>query len=127
MSESGKRILLVGHCTPDVFAMRMALGRFAPGVEFVAIGDEGALRDRADSAAGLLVNRILDGRFSAANGIDLIAGLDDAVRARAALVSDLEQAQAQATAAGALAGFGKSDMYSDQARGCIEAMLASAG
>ena len=124
MSDSPRRILLVGHCTPDAFAMRMALGRVAPGVDFVAVNDEGTLLTEEDPA-GLLVNRVLDGRFGTDSGLELIGGLDDATRRRTALVSDIPEAQAKAVRLGALPGFGKSSMYSENARACLAAMLES--
>lgn len=124
MSDQGVKILLVGHCNPDVFAMRMALGRFAPGAEFVAVNDSAGLGALAD-AAGLLVNRVLDGDFGTRSGLELIERLREGERGRAALVSNLEDAQAEARALGAVAGFGKSEMYSDRARACIETMLGS--
>lgn len=124
MGEASRKILLVGHCTPDNFAMRMALGRYAPGVEFVAVHDTAGLRAHA-GAVGLLVNRKLDGDFGTGSGLELLAGLDAGVRARSALISNLADAQAEAQELGAIAGFGKSEMYSDRAKGCIEAMLGA--
>ncbi|MCC7387539.1 MAG: hypothetical protein IT431_02095 [Phycisphaerales bacterium] len=124
MSEDARVILLVGHCTPDSFAMRSALGRFAPGVEFVRVNSEPELAAHA-GAAGLLVNRLLDGDFATESGLDLIASLDPARRARAVLISNLADAQDQAAKLGAAPGFGKSDMYGDRARACIQALLGT--
>lgn len=123
MSEPKHKILLVGHCTPDAFALRMALGRHAPGTEFVQVNSADGLRTHAD-AAGLLVNRVLDGRFDAESGLGLIASLDEPTRRRAALISNLPDAQAEAEQLGAAPGFGKSDMYGDRAKACIQALLA---
>ncbi len=122
MSHEGKTIALVGHCNPDVFAMRMALGRFAPGVEFVAVTDTAGL-EASKGAVGFLVNRKLDGNFGTRSGLELIEELPEEERKRAALVSDLADAQAEAEELGAGAGFGKSGMYGDAARACLERMV----
>lgn len=122
MTDEGKTIVLVGHCNPDTFAMRMALGRFAPGVEFVAVTDSAGL-EANKGAAGFLVNRKLDGEFGTRSGLELIEGLPAEARGRAALVSDLADAQEEAAELGAGAGFGKSGMYGDEAKACIERMV----
>jgi hypothetical protein len=122
VSEVARVILLVGHCTPDSFAMRSALGRFAQGVEFVRVNSAPALAAHA-GAAPMLVNRVLDGDFASESGLELIASLDPARRARAALVSNLADAQDQAEKLGAAPGFGKSEMHGDRARACIQALL----
>ena len=122
MTDKGKTIALVGHCNPDTFAMKMALGRFAPGVEFVAVTDSAGL-EAHKGAAGVLINRRLDGDFGTRSGLALIEGLPAEVRARAALVSDLADAQAEAAALGAAPGFGKSAMYGDEAKACLERMV----
>ena len=60
----------------------------------------------------LLINRVLDGRFSAGgSGIDMIESIakqDDA--SPVMLISNYEESQQQAEAAGALPGFGKSQV-----------------
>ena len=123
MGEDGKTIVLVGHCNPDIFAMRMALGRYAPGVEFVAVNDLAGLEAHR-TAAGFLVNRVLDGDFGTTSGLALLEDLPSEVRRRAVLVSDLAEAQAQAEQLGAAPGFGKSGMYGEAAKACIERMMA---
>ncbi|MDQ7013181.1 MAG: hypothetical protein Q9O74_04710 [Planctomycetota bacterium] len=122
MAEGETKILLVGHCRPDAFAMRAALGRYAPGAAFVEVNDTEALRAHPDAAA-LLVNRVLDGQFGTGNGVELIGMLSDGLRGRTALVSNLPDAQAEAVAAGAVEGFGKSEMYSERARATIEGLV----
>ena len=124
MGEDGKTIVLIGHCNPDIFAMRMALGRYVPGTEFVAVNDSAGLQEHA-GAAGFLVNRVLDGDFGTESGLELLKGLPNETRGRAALVSDLADAQAEAEKLGAAAGFGKSGMYGDAAKACIERMVGS--
>lgn len=126
MSEATREILLVGHCVPDSFAMRSALGRYAPGVEFVRVNSEAELAGHA-GAVGLLVNRVLDGEFESESGLALIASLEAGRLGRAALISNLADAQAEAAELGAAPGFGKSDMYGERARACIEGMVGGGG
>lgn len=124
MGEQETTIALVGHCRPDSFAMRSALGRYAPGAVFVDVNDAASLAAHADAGA-LLVNRVLDGRFDTGNGVELIGSMPEAQRRRATLVSNLPDAQAEAVALGAVPGFGKSEMYSDKARETIEGLFGA--
>jgi len=111
---SNGRIVLVGHCGPDVFLLRNAVRRAAPDAEISAVNDERELRERLRDGDVLLVNRVLDGRFDAESGIDLIRSLSS--RFPTLLVSNLEDAQREAVDAGALPGFGKSDLYDGSTR-----------
>ncbi len=122
MAEGETKILLVGHCRADSFAMQAALGRYAPGAVFVRANDTEELRTHADADV-FLVNRVLEGRFGSESGVELIAALPEGARQRAALVSNLPEAQAEAVAAGAVEGFGKAEMYSDRARATIEGLV----
>lgn len=124
MSEQETTIALVGHCRPDSFAMRSALGRYAPGAVFVDVNDSAGLASQAEAGA-LLVNRVLDGRFGTGSGLELIGSLPEAQRRRATLISNLPEAQAEAVALGAVPGFGKSEMYSDKARETIEGLVGA--
>lgn len=116
------RILLVGHCVPDAYAMRGALQRAAPDAEFVFVNDDSSLGAHPDAAA-MLVNRVLDGRFAARTGLELIRSLPPERRRGALLISNMADAQAEAEAAGAAPGFGKSELYSDRARTAILTLL----
>jgi len=122
MTDRVSKVLLVGHCVPDAFALRAALRRVAPDVEFVFVNSDGDLAAHAGPAA-LLVNRVLDGDFADASGTSLIRSLPPQRRARSALISNLPDAQQAATEAGAVPGFGKADMYSEDARECILSLL----
>lgn len=124
MTDRNRKVLLVGHCRPDSYAMRAALGRFAPGAEFVDVTDERELAEHADADA-LLVNRVLDGDFQSGSGLALIEKLPAERRGRAVLISNLADAQRQAEALGATPGFGKSELYSEQARAAMEALLGA--
>jgi len=119
----GRTVALVGHCGPDVFALRSALRSALPGAEIVTVRDETTLgRAEADL---LLVNRVLDGRFDDESGLKLIERLAGGGPALM-LVSNFPEAQAAAADAGASPGFGKKELYSDATRDRLRAALASA-
>lgn len=108
------RVGLVGHCVPDAYALRSAVGRALPGVEFILINDSDSLADKAGACDLLLINRVLDGDFDDEGGIAMIRrlGVGRAAGARPALmlVSNFPEAQAEAVGAGAVPGFGKTEM-----------------
>jgi hypothetical protein len=121
MNEKPK-VLLVGHCGPDAYTIRSAMQRLAPDAEMVFVNDEASLAANRDAAA-LLINRMLDGRFSVDSGVELIRALPPEIRSRAALISNYSDAQQEAEAAGAAPGFGKRELYSERARACILTLL----
>ncbi len=105
-----RRIALVGHCGFDAAALRRFVQAHAPDVAVSDIDDAADLDDLGPDTL-LLVNRLLDGRFDADSGIDLIRAV--AARAgapRCLLISNYADAQASAVAAGARPGFGKSEL-----------------
>lgn len=123
MGESKKRVVLVGHCGPDSYALRSAVGAAAVGAEVVFANDEAELERQMAGASLLLVNRVLDGGFEDNGGIELIRRLA-ATGARVMLVSNFEDAQAEAERAGALPGFGKRTMYAAETKERITRALA---
>jgi hypothetical protein len=109
-----KTFVLVGHCWADRMSLKSAIRRAVPGAVIAGAHDMSALREHLDSGAVLLVNRVLDGRFDADDGVELIRELnagDDPPRAL--LVSNHTDAQADAVAAGARPGFGKTQLHDD--------------
>ena len=108
------RVLSVGQCSSDDYRLARVLGA-ETGAELVSA-------DSADEAMRLLtqevfnlvfVNRLFD--MDGANGVDFIAEAKLAgIRAPVMLVSDLRDAQLAAVGAGALAGFGKSELFGDR-------------
>ncbi len=104
--------------------LRSAIRSLVPDAEVVMVDDEASLKDQLASADLALVNRVLDGRFESDDGIGLIASLSPQAGAKLMLVSNFADAQSRAEAAGALPGFGKSDMRSEETRRRIEAALA---
>jgi DNA-binding NarL/FixJ family response regulator len=109
-----KRILLVGHCGIDGPRLRDELTRALPGTDVEQVNGEDELRRAVDEGADLLlVNREPVG-FDA-EGVDVIRKLKQLnPDCRVMLVSDRDDAQQQAKGAGAMAGFGKSEMGSPQ-------------
>jgi hypothetical protein len=122
VTQPTHKIALVGHCRPDAFALRSALARFAQHAEFVDVTSEDDLQ-RHTGADAILINRVLDGDFQDDSGLRLLETLPAESRSRAALVSNLPDAQERAAALGAAPGFGKSEMYSERARASIEHLL----
>lgn len=108
-------VMLVGHCGPDAIMLKTVVQRALPEANVELINDHDALDASLAGDVVLLVNRELDGDFrTGVGGIDLIRHLtESATTAPMLLVSNFEDAQAQAEAAGAMPGFGKSDLYHD--------------
>lgn len=109
-----KTIVLVGHCGPDMFMLKTAVGRALPEATIVSVNDVDALGEYRTAEALLLVNRELDGRFRSPSGIDLITEIAQQTDGPVTmLISNFADAQAQAVAAGAKPGFGKSQLYDE--------------
>ena len=108
-------VMLVGHCGPDAIMLKTVVQRALPEASVELINDHEALDASLAGDVMLLVNRELDGDFrTGTGGIDLIRHLTESgATAPMLLVSNFEDAQAQAEAAGAMPGFGKSDLYHD--------------
>lgn len=88
------------------------------------INDEAAAKQAAESGTLLLVNRVLDGSFEDESGIGLIGRVK---RSRSTmLVSNYADAQDKAVAAGALPGFGKSEVGSEETASRIREGVAQA-
>lgn len=112
-----KRIVLVGHCGPDSFALRSAMQSFVPGAVVESADDDDAAYKASLASDLLVINRLLDGDFSAASGVELIRELGlRGVASRLMLVSNHRDAQESAENAGAVPGFGKRDLYAESTR-----------
>lgn len=106
--------VLVGHCWTDRSVLTSTIAHVFPNATIVRANSTTALdKHRVDSV--LLVNRVLDGRFGTKSGVELIRQLaeGDTVPAMM-LISDYPDAQTEAEAAGALQGFGKSQLRDPQ-------------
>ena len=112
------RIALVGHCSFDSASLTHAASR-VPGVaDVLRINSEADLAKITDGSALLLVNRVLDGRFDVDHGVDLIKRIKSSANGAAPkmmLISNFEDAQADAVKAGALPGFGKNATHTPDA------------
>ncbi|MFG0274839.1 MAG: hypothetical protein ACF8QF_07270 [Phycisphaerales bacterium] len=109
-------VLLVGHCMTDRFSLTRAVARALPEAKTDGVNSDAALAAALDNAALLLVNRVLDGRFSARDGVALIRSVTEREGARpvAMLVSNYDDAQAAAIEVGAAPGFGKAELRADR-------------
>ena len=123
MSDGKKKIVLVGHCGPDSYALRSAVSSAAPGVEVAFANDDSELAKVEAAASLLLVNRVLDGDFADESGMALISRLA-AKGAKVMLVSNFPEAHVEAEKAGALPGFGKKTMYAAETKVRLERALA---
>ena len=108
-AADGAEVVLVGHCGPDEWMLRSAVERALPGVRIEAVHDEASLEPHLSAGRVLLVNRVLDGGFANTSGLDVIA-MAVPRGSTALLVSNFEDAQQAAVAAGAHEGFGKSQL-----------------
>ena len=104
------KILDVGQCGFDGPRMA-ALWREELGaiVDSAASGNDALSRAKAKEYDIILVNRVLAGDGS--SGLEVIKTLvSSGIKSPVMLVSDLAEAQDQATAAGAVRGFGKAEL-----------------
>ncbi len=107
----GPTFVLVGHCWADRIGLRSAVKRAVRGAQFERANTTAALQKHLDGGAVLLVNRVLGGSFRTGNGVELIRDLARDGNTKAMiLISNHADAQAEAEAAGALPGFGKSQL-----------------
>lgn len=108
-----KCILLVGHCGVDGPRLASEISQFMTEADVRRINSDADLRRACDEGADLLlINREPLG-FSPKLGLDLIRELRGQYPdPKLVLVSDLDDAQREACEAGALPGFGKSDIGS---------------
>ena len=122
-----KRIALIGHCGFDSGSLQRFAQDVAPQAEVVRVNDQAGLDRVADSETLLLVNRVLDGRFDVGgSGIALIESIVKQDHAPLTmLVSNYEDAQQEAEAAGALPGFGKSQIADQSVRQRVSQAISS--
>jgi two-component system chemotaxis response regulator CheY len=113
-----KRVLSVGQCGADHGTIARTLQAvFDAVVEPADSAREALERLRSESFAVVLVNRIFD--RDGTTGLDFIRALKSDEQLRPVpvlLVSNYDDAQAQAQAAGAAPGFGKADLRRDVVR-----------
>ena len=111
----GRTVVLVGHCTPDMFMLRSTVERALPGAAVATVNDAATLKQHLRADTILLINRVLDGSFASRSGLDLISDIIQMPDGPSLLlVSDLGDAQQQAEQLGAMPGFGKRELYDHQ-------------
>ncbi len=110
-ATSSPLVLLVGHCGFDSGGLTAAAQNALPGSKVERVNSQDALNAKRGDGVVMLVNRVLDGRFDASDGVDLIKR--EAERGggvRPLLVSNFAKSQEEAEAAGGKQGFGKDDV-----------------
>lgn len=129
--DTSLAVLAIGHCGPDSWMLRAAAERaLGSSMRFQSFDDESRLRAHLasnDEPAILLVNRRLDGWFDAPDGISLIRDVlagEPAGRV-AMLISNLPDALADAEAAGAMPGFGKTALQAPETGAALQAAAAA--
>lgn len=119
------QVLLVGHCAADGGTLRRWLREhFQAAVSDCDTVDDAVARVQAGGLDLVLANRIFE--FSGEEGLELVrrlAGAGLLAATRIMLISNFPQAQASAVAAGAIAGFGKSELRAERARAAVAAAL----
>ena len=120
-----KRVALIGHCGPDSSFLRLAVQKAGRDVQVVAADDGGELDKLIESGVDLLlINRVLDYGFDEQEGVAVIRRLRaQHPELKMMLVSNYPEAQAEAVAVGALAGFGKRDIGSAKVTEAIRSAL----
>lgn len=108
------RFILVGHCGADCWMLSRTIEQAFDDAEVVEANNDKDLASHAEDGGVWLVNRVLDGRFTARDGIDLIrtAKATDA-DITAVLISNYPDSQQEAEEVGAAPGFGKSHLNSE--------------
>ena len=107
------RVLLVGHCGADSGSLSY-LAHQAMGLEAARVNSDAALAREATADALLWINRVLEGSFEAGDGLALVRQLAAGDTPQPMmLITNYADIQQAAVAAGAMPGFGKSDIGSD--------------
>jgi len=125
-TDRAPRLALVGHCTPDSFALTSAIKGAIPGASIDRLDAHDRVAEDAGSYDLLLVNRVLDGDFPDTSGIALIGALS-ASGVRTMLISNYPESIDESVRAGAAPGFGKSEMRSDRAARALREALGVVG
>jgi hypothetical protein len=120
-----KHVGLVGHCTPDSSHLNMAVSRAVPGVKITRVTDEAGVEKLLSTGVDLLlVNRAMEPGYADSDGNNYIRLLAKRkVAARLMLISNYPESQAQAVIDGAMPGFGKSSLMTDETAAKIRAAL----
>lgn len=125
---SVRQVYLVGHCGADGFALHQAVKASAGERDDLNIRtavDTDPNVQNAGPDTLLLINRQLGNVLSKRLGVELIQTLNQRdAPPRMMLISNYDDAQQQAIEAGALPGFGKSQLHRPETKAKLEAALA---
>ena len=124
MSDT-KTVGLVGHCGPDSSFLRMAVSSAVPGARVKMLDSDADLQHALDDGVDLLLfNRVLEVGFHDRQGVDLMKNtLTERPEVPCMLVSNYDDAQQLAEAAGARPGFGKNEIGGEKVTERIRAAL----
>ncbi len=118
-------VLLVGHCGFDESSLARAVAGALPDIDILSAAGRQDLDQHANPGSLWLINRVLDGRFKARSGVELIAlYAQNEQGPRMMLISNYADAQADAVQVGALPGFGKQALRSPET---VDKLKAAAG
>ena len=118
-----RRVLSVGQCGFDHGNLSQSLRQlFDAEVVAARNEDDALLRLKSSTFDLVLVNRVFDA--DGASGLDFIRKVKQQASVPLMLVSNYEDAQREAVAAGALPGFGKSMLGRPELRSCLAVVLA---
>lgn len=120
------KVVLVGHCGPDSSYLSMAVRGAVKDVHITSADSDAEVeREITEGADLLLLNRVLDYGFSQHTGVELLRALKQKYpNLKTMLVSNYDDAQRDAIAAGALPGFGKRDIGSAKVKQLLHNALA---
>lgn len=106
-------VVLVGHCGFDASSLASTVRRaLDEAVPIRTIDSEQDLASHMSPRSLLLINRVLDGGFGIDSGVELIQRLgQQEQRPLMMLISNYPNAQQEAQSAGAMPGFGKSQLH----------------
>jgi len=115
-ASAEKTVCLVGHCGPDSSFLRMAINTALPGAKVSMADTDDELRDAVAARPSLMLfNRVLEAGFNDTDGIAMLTGVKQAnPEMPVMMVSNFADAQRKAEAAGAVPGFGKSEIGSSK-------------
>jgi CheY-like chemotaxis protein len=108
-----KKVLLVGHCGPDSSFLRQTVRKALPGAEILS-ADDGRELTKSLETGGIdlvLFNRELGYGYEPDTGVEAIRTLRATFPdVKMMLVTNYDDVQRQAEAAGAVPGFGKKEL-----------------
>lgn len=108
-------ISIVGHCTPDSYALRSAIAGFLPNARTEVINDESEITRRMGEFDLHLLNRVMEGRFHTESALEFIEQHRDHHKGLM-LISNFAESRDQSVKLGGAPGFGKRSMRSEEAR-----------